>query len=65
MRFRSDPSTRCEPCPVCGGTGGWSSRHRDERGCYEEFDPCDDCHGTGLRPLHYRARRRAQLKAAA
>ena len=50
---------------MCGGTGGWSSRHRDERGCYGEFDPCDDCHGTGLRPLRYRARRRAQLKAAA
>ena len=65
MRFRLDPSTRCEPCPTCGGTGGWSSRHRDERGCYVEFDPCDDCHGTGLRPLHYRSRRRAQLKAAA
>ena len=38
MRFRLDPSTPCEPCRTCGGKGGWSSRHRDDRGLRFEGD---------------------------
>ena len=56
---------RADPCPTCGGTGGWSSRHRDERGCYQEFDDCERCGGTGWIPARYKVRRRQRLEMAA